>query len=707
MVTYFNDAQPMGLSPALHRYACIRCRQRKVKCDKTLTGCANCKRYEVECIFSARRPRKKQNPHSGTALSKPGRPAPQDFSAEKNESFRAEDFGGDDSEEEEEEDEDYEDDHRVIACWSVQNQPCHWSGNAIETNQGRLITDAHGKSYFINSDKASQASYFETALGGDTDDKLPASAEQCSVSTNRCEHLDANSLLTTARGHGSLRTFYPHSNLIPKFWDHYALHVDTMFKVLFKPNVARLIHDASSGFPVDPSGESLLFAVIYAVIASSPPEECRALYGAERKQLLRKYRIALERALVQAGWMATQEIVVLQSLAIYLAFASDRSRSTWVLSGMIISLAQAMGLHTDVASSSLTAAGIEVRRRVWWSLCQIDVRVSNNCGLEPHVPLVVDCQLPLHINDADLESERDIDNITPRDEKTEMTLTLIRVEMVYTTLRFTRARYKLSPTDRETLIKDQMQRYSEVYMRYFTDCSEFSRLCAVGLRYLMARLWKHMQNVDEPVDTGDFNEHLLLYNADVLEIAQQMPERQRQYGWFFRCKCSQWHALVYLLTHLCKHNRGAAIDRAWESVNAFFTSLEQKYDLAASRFFEGTMAGKKNALWQPLLRLLDKARDLRAQSCNEGSSMPHAPGTTPDENKSAQINERSTGAPLEQEGILANPFLGQSFDFGREMNWEQVDLWAHDFQAVLTQGDGTSDGTENLRDDNLREFDWW
>ena len=45
-------------------------------------------------------------------------------------------------------------------------------------------------------------------------------------------------------------------------------------------------------------------------------EECLRLHGEERGVLLHKYRYALDQALAQAGWMTTQDIVVLQAITL-------------------------------------------------------------------------------------------------------------------------------------------------------------------------------------------------------------------------------------------------------------------------------------------------------------------------------------------------------------------------------------------------------
>ncbi len=45
---------------ACHQYACITCRSRKVKCNRVITGCAECKRAKIQCVYSPRRSRKNQ-----------------------------------------------------------------------------------------------------------------------------------------------------------------------------------------------------------------------------------------------------------------------------------------------------------------------------------------------------------------------------------------------------------------------------------------------------------------------------------------------------------------------------------------------------------------------------------------------------------------------------------------------------------------------
>lgn len=49
-----------GSPPALHKYSCIPCRSRKIKCDRAIAGCISCKKSYVPCVYAARRTQKSQ-----------------------------------------------------------------------------------------------------------------------------------------------------------------------------------------------------------------------------------------------------------------------------------------------------------------------------------------------------------------------------------------------------------------------------------------------------------------------------------------------------------------------------------------------------------------------------------------------------------------------------------------------------------------------
>lgn len=54
-----------------------------------------------------------------------------------------------------------------------------------------------------------------------------------------------------------------------------------------------------------------------------------------------------------------------------------------MMTGLLIRMGQALGLHRDGTHFDyLSPFEIEMRRRVWWTLCMLDVRASEDQGTD-------------------------------------------------------------------------------------------------------------------------------------------------------------------------------------------------------------------------------------------------------------------------------------------------------------------------------------
>lgn len=383
-----------------------------------------------------------------------------------------------------------------------------------------------------------------------------------------------------------------------------------------------------------------------------------------------------------------------------------------MLSGIAIGIAQAMGMHSDSASSSLGVVDAETRRRVWWSLCQLDNRISEDCGLENHVPLTMDAKLPLHVNDQDLVATND-QQISPRSEFSETTVSLIKIEFARIILKFKKPRFgepPLTGAEKEELAKGQIRRYEETYLTYFDGPSQLHRLCYLGTRLIIAKLWRMAYDATKQVETRpeELDEALVLYNADVLEIAHQLPDNYRQFGWFFHCKYTQWHAMAYLLIELCKHTQGPAVDRAWQVLDAVFSSSEHDTCMKES---PAAVVGvqkekKKSMLWLPLLRLLERARNIRRKALQSRQSVSVASSTLDSgyESKGATPVEDGLQTLPHQDALLGDPFLSTEPDFGEEMSWEHLETWVQSLQTdFLYEQDSMDYQTNNMTE----ALSWW
>jgi hypothetical protein len=98
----------------------------------------------------------------------------------------------------------------------------------------------------------------------------------------------------------------------------------------------------------------------------------------------------------------------------------------WISSGIVLRLAQSLGLHHDGTKTGLSAFDTEIRRRFWWQIKMLDVSCAEDCGFCPTYIYSENTALPLNINDADICRE----SSSPPPERvdfTAMTFSLIRV----------------------------------------------------------------------------------------------------------------------------------------------------------------------------------------------------------------------------------------------------------------------------------------
>lgn len=77
--------------------------------------------------------------------------------------------------------------------------------------------------------------------------------------------------------------------------------------------------------------------------------------------------------------------------------------AAWILNGVIIRIAQKMGLHRDGEILGLSPFDTELRRRVWWQIILLDAVYAMMSGFgQSMLPRHWDTKQPRNVNDADL-----------------------------------------------------------------------------------------------------------------------------------------------------------------------------------------------------------------------------------------------------------------------------------------------------------------
>ncbi len=90
----------------------------------------------------------------------------------------------------------------------------------------------------------------------------------------------------------------------------------------------------------------------------------------------------------------------------------------------MVRIAEAIGLNHDSINSSFGPFEHEMRRRLWWQICDLDLHAAEDRASNPVIAAnSFSTRLPLHINDEDI-GLNSIEEAKEREGYTEMTFAL-------------------------------------------------------------------------------------------------------------------------------------------------------------------------------------------------------------------------------------------------------------------------------------------
>ena len=117
----------------------------------------------------------------------------------------------------------------------------------------------------------------------------------------------------------SLQSSHPPPVLIFKLWQIFLDNVHPMVKVFHAPSVQQMILEASGNLSeISTSTEALMFAIYLAAVVSLTEDECKATIGDSRTNTILKFSNAAQQALVNAKFLRSSNIVVVQAFALFL-----------------------------------------------------------------------------------------------------------------------------------------------------------------------------------------------------------------------------------------------------------------------------------------------------------------------------------------------------------------------------------------------------
>lgn len=303
-------------------------------------------------------------------------------------------------------------------------------------------------------------------------------------------------------------------------------------------------------------------------------------FGCTKSDLSYRYRLGFEHALAKADFFNVPDIILVQALTIFLFLLRrhDSPRFVWMMTGLVIRMAQALGLHRDGSHfKHLTPYEVEIRRRVWWAVCLLDLRASEDQGTDLTSTSGFDTKLPLNINDTDIGPET---KQTPSEHHslTDMTFTLVSFEMTDVMRRLTAQAAgdgASSPENQRRLLNEIYERLDGLYLQYSTETNNIAYWVSVTLtRLVIAKMAlliyfpilfsSPSEHVSEEIRTN-----LLVSAIEVAEYNHALNSEKacRHWRWLFQT-CTQWHAIVYLVIETSRRPWSPIVERAWVALHS-------------------------------------------------------------------------------------------------------------------------------------------
>ncbi|QDS77678.1 hypothetical protein FKW77_003509 [Venturia effusa] len=426
--------------------------------------------------------------------------------------------------------------------------------------------------------------------------------------------------------------FHPLPSQIPFLLDLFADNVNFIFHVVHLPTLKNMIRELRGNLArLTPPNEALMFSIYYAAITSMEEddndsiEQVMSNFGSSKIDLNLKYRLGLENALAKADFLNAPNFVLVQALIIFLCLARrhDSPRFVWMMTGIVIRMAQYLGLQRDGSNfKQLSPYEVEMRRRVWWGVCMLDVRSSEDQGTELAIASgSFDTKLPLNINNEEISLDCQLLPVE-RTGLTDMSIGRCQAGLLQTVrkLMVLAAQDDAANVDVKSQMLSQIyEQYEEGFLQYLPKSGNIEYWVGVTIAKLV--MAKMTLIVFLPVlfapPSNDLSDELrakLLVSAiEVAEYNHALNAEQecRKWRWIYQTY-THWHAIVYLMIEACRRPWCPMTERAYVVLHSAWLIPDQ------------SSTDKNQRTWIPLRKLMTEVRKHREAELKRLRADPQA-----------------------------------------------------------------------------------
>lgn len=222
-----------------------------------------------------------------------------------------------------------------------------------------------------------------------------------------------NLLFTQASSGYALTEYLPPRSTADKLMECYWDAVHPVSRVVHRPSFVQryetLWETIENGYPVPPSLAAIVYSVLFSASVAMSEEQISELFQTSKQYMKDGLQLGTELALGRAQLLRASKIETLQAFVAYLLSMclNEISRAHSVLTGMLIRLAECMGLHRDPTEFGFSPTECHTRRLVWYQVCYLDLETSAIQGPRPFIHRDgYTTQLPLDVTSLQVSTDK-------------------------------------------------------------------------------------------------------------------------------------------------------------------------------------------------------------------------------------------------------------------------------------------------------------
>ncbi|KAL2793699.1 hypothetical protein BJX66DRAFT_325870 [Aspergillus keveii] len=538
-------------------YTCQTCTRRKVKCDKVFPICSRCRKANLECYYQPPRFRQKRR-----LIAR------------------------------------YEHVLRENGLLNTESSPTGFAelphlaqADSDKTEPGTLLGQQETSRYI--------GSHLWRSLGDEEMQRMLSEDAENPTGSGR-EHAPefglgrvsdpfTDSFLDFDSPAQSLLQYHPTTEAAAFLWETFLSNVEPLCKILHIPSTRKMVEMARQQPQLISKGdECLIFSIYHFAVFSLTETDCVANAGQGRSGLLQRYHNAARRAFMNASFLRTTSISILQALVLFLMPCRHiyDSHTYWILTGIAVRIGQRIGIHRDGEKLNLPPFQVEMRRRLFYHLLPLDSSAAQISGIGISImPGTWDTKLPLNVNDEEIWPG--MADLSPEQNgPTEMMFCLSRFCVgkhlsrvggpadLESSSHFKEiAEAKRSVSEAETEVEEKFIRYCDVLnpVHFLTMSLARAGLMAMRLKIRLPRIRNQTAADDEIREALRLAEKIM--DTDTAIHGQE--NIMKRFRWHIRpfFVWGTWDSFILILTTLLKRNdllSPMEKSAAWERVGKLY-----------------------------------------------------------------------------------------------------------------------------------------